>query len=114
MTVQRDRLGTLEAVVLLEQFLNLANPIRNPGLEQVINFSGRLHVPYRQVLIEGWPVFVVDFVNVLLGEKEFRVVKILQIRVEDLFRHAIIELLPAVMRLFEESRNRDGDLSRVS
>ena len=57
---------------------------------------------------------MINFVNVRLGEKKLRVIKILQIRVEDLFRHRIIELLPAVMCLFEESRHRDSDLPRVS
>jgi len=57
---------------------------------------------------------MINFVNIGLSKKKLCVIEILQIGVEDLFRHGIIELLPAVMCLLEESRHGDSDLPRVS
>lgn len=71
MTIQGNVFRTVKAISLLEQVLDLADAIRNPSLEQVINLSGRLDIPDSQVLIECWPVFMINFVDVRLSKKSF-------------------------------------------
>ena len=63
---------------------------------------------------EGRSVLLGELINIFLREKQFVVIQILKVGLQNPLRHFGVEFLSAVMTLLQESANRDSDLARVS
>ena len=107
---EEDGFVGLEINRLLDQFLDLLDPIFHPFLENGENLVRRLEVPEQDVVVESGGVFRGESVDILLGEKEMAEIEDLEVAGEQFARNLVVQRMMRVVALLEEASDREADL----
>ena len=79
--------AALEGAILFQELADFGDPIFHASLEDTVNLLCRLDIPSKMLSPKVDAIFLAELINILLREKEFVVIQVLQVGFQNPFRH---------------------------